>query len=150
MALSFFMLLQRGNEIANTLYKKVSRTKNPWVQLRIQYGSADARGKHYSEENDRFLVCMTNQIGYGRWDDLRAEVRQSWVFRFDWFIKTRTALELAHRVDVLAHLIELELEEEEAAEAAEARRKKGKGAAVKPGVKRPMEESMAPPSKRRK
>lgn len=62
MALSFFMLLQRGNEIANTLYKKVSRTKNPWVQLRIQYGSADARGKHYSEENDRFLVCMTNQV----------------------------------------------------------------------------------------
>lgn len=95
-------------------------------------------------------VISPSQIGYGRWDDLRAEVRQSWVFRFDWFIKTRTALELAHRVDVLAHLIELELEEEEAAEAAEARRKKGKGAAVKPGVKRPMEESMAPPSKRRK
>ena len=43
------------------------------MQLRIDYGSAAARGKQFTEENDRFLICMTNQLGYGRWDELRTE-----------------------------------------------------------------------------
>ena len=34
---------------------------------------------------------MTNQIGYDRWEELREEVRASWLFRFDWWFRTRTA-----------------------------------------------------------
>lgn len=41
------------------------------------------------EEEDRFLLCMTHQLGYGRWDELKAEIRKSWRFRFDWFFKSR-------------------------------------------------------------
>ena len=61
------------------------------MTLRIEYGSGTAKGKQFNEENDRFLVCATNQLGYGRWEELRQEVRNSWSLRFDWFIKTRTA-----------------------------------------------------------
>jgi SWI/SNF-related matrix-associated actin-dependent regulator of chromatin subfamily A member 5 len=142
--------IQRRAEISNYLSKKVTRTKNPWVQLRIDYGG-DRPGKGYSEEIDRFLVCMTNQLGFGRWEELRSEVRQSWLFRFDWFLKTRTAQELARRVDLLAQCIEKEIQEQEAEEAAEAKRKKGKGAAPpKAGSKRPMEGGEASASKKKK
>jgi len=123
----------------------VSKTKNPWVQLRINYGGGAARGKHFTEENDRFLVCMTNQLGYGRWDELRSEIRQSWVFRFDWFFKTRTSSELSRRVDFLVRTIEKEIQEEEAEEA---KNKKGKGPSA--GSKRSMDESTPPASKKRK
>ena len=78
-----------------------------------------------------------------------SQVRQSWLFRFDWFLKTRTAQELSRRVDVLARLIEKEIADAEAEEAAEARRKKGK-ATPKAGGKRPAEEALAPASKKRK
>jgi SLIDE len=27
---------------------------------------------------------------YGAWDELKAQIRQSWRFRFDWFFKSRT------------------------------------------------------------
>ena len=43
-----------------------------------------------AEEEDRFLLCMTHQLGYGQWDELKAEIRKSWRFRFDWFFKSRT------------------------------------------------------------
>jgi len=115
--------IQRRVEIANALSKKVSRCKHPWVTLRVDYGSGIAKGKQFNEENDRFLVCATNQLGYGRWEELRQAVRASWSLRFDWFVKTRTAQELARRVDVLARLIEKELAEEEAEEAARARKR---------------------------
>jgi len=106
--------IQRRIEIGHTLATKVARSKNPWLHMRINYGAQ--KGKLYNEEEDRFLVCMTHQLGYGAWDDLREEVRRCWLFRFDWFIKTRTTAELQRRVDVLIRLIEkenAELEEQE-------------------------------------
>lgn len=49
-----------------------------------------AQTKSYTEEEDRFLICMMAKLGYGNWDALRLEIRKAWQFRFDWFIKTRT------------------------------------------------------------
>ncbi|EOD29579.1 hypothetical protein EMIHUDRAFT_468537 [Emiliania huxleyi CCMP1516] len=133
--------IQRRIEIASALAKKVSATANPWVGLRLRYD--DARGAHFTEENDRFLacmtdqiiVCMTNQIGYDRWEELREEVRASWLFRFDWWFRTRTAQELQQRVDYLSQLIEAEIDEIEAADDADGRKRKG-GAAKGPPVKK--------------
>ena len=45
-------------------------------------------------------------MGYGRWEELQKEVRSSWAFKFDWFIKTRDQAELARRVEMLAKLVE--------------------------------------------
>ena len=100
-------------------------------ELKISYGAA--KGKAYTEEEDRFLVragredvwhragralrggvalggeaphqrhthtphpptpypqvCMMHKLGYGAWDELKAEIRNHWRFRFDWFFKSRT------------------------------------------------------------
>lgn len=67
---------------------KLDKYRNPWQELRIQYGPA--KGKAYTEEEDRFLVCMMHRLGYGAWDELKAEIRNHWRFRFDWFFKSRT------------------------------------------------------------
>ena len=48
---------------------------------------------------------MTHKLGYGQWDELKAEVRKAWEFRFDWFIKSRTPAELNRRVDALIRLV---------------------------------------------
>lgn len=61
----------------------------------LQYGAN--KGKSYTEEEDRFILCMVHKLGYGNWDDLKAEIRKSWRFRFDWFFKSRTPQELGRR-----------------------------------------------------
>ena len=45
---------------------------------------------------------------YGEWDALKMEVRKAWQFRFDWFIKSRTTIELSKRCEVLMRMIEKE------------------------------------------
>ena len=62
---------------------------------------------------DRFLVCMTHELGYGKWDELKREVRRAPDFRFDWLFKSRTPIELGRRVDLLVRLILNETKEKE-------------------------------------
>lgn len=54
---------------------------------------------------------MVHRLGYGSWDDLKAALRTSPLFRFDWFVKSRTAAELARRCDTLIRLVERENQE---------------------------------------
>lgn len=88
---------------------KMSRYRNPWLELKIQYGAN--KGKAYTEEEDRFLLCMMHKLGHGAWDEMKAEIRKSWRFRFDWFFKSRTPQELNRRCDTLIRLVEKENEE---------------------------------------
>jgi len=123
--------IQRRISIKRALDAKMLRYKAPFHQLRIQYGTN--KGKNYTEEEDRFLICMLHKLGFDKenvYDELRTAIRQAPQFRFDWFIKSRTAMELQRRCNTLITLIErenMELEEREKAE----RRKKGKGGTPK-------------------
>eukprot|EP00293_Proteomonas_sulcata_P009448 CAMPEP_0184290208 /NCGR_PEP_ID=MMETSP1049-20130417/2548_1 /TAXON_ID=77928 /ORGANISM="Proteomonas sulcata, Strain CCMP704" /LENGTH=298 /DNA_ID=CAMNT_0026597327 /DNA_START=45 /DNA_END=941 /DNA_ORIENTATION=- len=103
--------IQKRQECMNAVKRKVEKYSNPWQHLRFQYGNA--KGKAFTEEEDRFIVCMTHQLGYGRWEELKFEIRRSWNFRFDWFIKSRTPKELEARFKQLVRLIEKELELED-------------------------------------
>ncbi|KAL8615035.1 SWI/SNF-related matrix-associated actin-dependent regulator of chromatin subfamily A member 5 [Nucella lapillus] len=117
--------IQRRIGIKKALDAKMARYRAPFYQLRIQYGTN--KGKNYTEEEDRFLVCMLHKLGFDKenvYDELRQAVRQAPQFRFDWFIKSRTAMELQRRCNTLITLIErenMELEEREKAE----RKKRG-------------------------
>ena len=46
-------------------------------------------------------------------EELKAQVRQHWLFRFDWFIKSRTPKELSRRIETLINLVEKEFEEQD-------------------------------------
>ncbi|XP_077240536.1 putative chromatin-remodeling complex ATPase chain [Tasmannia lanceolata] len=101
--------ISRKDEIMKAIGKKLNRYKNPWLELKIQYGQN--KGKLYNEECDRFMLCMVHKLGYGNWDELKAAFRTSPLFRFDWFVKSRTTQELARRCDALIRLVERENQE---------------------------------------
>ena len=96
-------------KMADALSSKVKSVDNPWQTLSIKYGNN--RGKLFTEEEDRFLVCMTQELGYGKWEELKKEVRRCPDFRFDWLFKSRTPIELGRRVDLLIRLIQNESKE---------------------------------------
>ncbi|KAK9868512.1 hypothetical protein WJX84_000615 [Apatococcus fuscideae] len=106
--------IQRQQDIMRAIASKLDRYRNPWQELKLQYGAN--KGKAYTEEEDRFILCMIHRLGYGAWDELKAEIRKTWRFRFDWFFKSRTPQELARRCDTLIRLVEKENEEAEAVE----------------------------------
>lgn len=54
----------------------MSRYRAPFHQLRLSYGNN--KGKNYTEEEDRFLVCMLHKLGFDKenvYEDLRSAVR---------------------------------------------------------------------------
>jgi SWI/SNF-related matrix-associated actin-dependent regulator of chromatin subfamily A member 5 len=100
--------ISRQKEIVQIIEMKLNQYKNPWRDLKFSYGGS--KGKAYNEDEDRFLICMTHKLGYGAWEELKAEIRKNWMFRFDWFIKSRTPQELGRRVESLIRMIEKESE----------------------------------------
>jgi SWI/SNF-related matrix-associated actin-dependent regulator of chromatin subfamily A member 5 len=125
------------------LARKAGAYAEPWNSLKIDYtclGAAKRPPSPFTLDNDRHLVCMALQVGYGRWDELVREVRRSWLFKFDWYMKTRVGAELGKRVEYLSKLIEKELGDEDAARKEEERKAKK---ASKAAGKRPMDEEPA-------
>uniref|UniRef100_A0A8C1L2Y3 SWI/SNF related, matrix associated, actin dependent regulator of chromatin, subfamily a, member 1 n=1 Tax=Cyprinus carpio TaxID=7962 RepID=A0A8C1L2Y3_CYPCA len=123
--------IQRRISIKKALDAKIARYKAPFYQLRIQYGTN--KGKNYTEEEDRFLICMLHKMGFDKeyvYEELRQCVRNAPQFRFDWFIKSRTAMELQRRCNTLISLIEKENMEIEEKERAEKKRRTPKGQSV--------------------
>ncbi|CAG9760588.1 unnamed protein product [Ceutorhynchus assimilis] len=106
--------IQRRASIRRALDAKIGRYRAPFHQLRLAYGNN--KGKNYTEEEDRFLVCMLHKFGFDRehvYEELRAAIRASPQFRYDWFFKSRTAIELQRRCNTLITLIERENSEVE-------------------------------------
>merc|ERR1719323_2926951 len=133
--------IQRRALIRKALDAKIARYRAPFHQLRIAYGTN--KGKNYTEEEDRFLVCMLHKLGFDKenvYEELRASVRNAPQFRFDWFIKSRTAMELQRRCNTLITLIEREMNEIEEREKNE-RKKKSGGAGKADNKKRKNEEA---------
>merc|ERR1719429_79744 len=143
--------IQRRALIRKALDAKIARYRAPFHQLRIAYGTN--KGKNYTEEEDRFLVCMLHKLGFDKenvYEELRAEVRNAPQFRFDWFIKSRTAMELQRRCNTLITLIERENHEIEEKEKAEKKSKKGAGNNKSENVKSDDKSGSSTPSKSQK
>ena len=112
---------------------KVKRHKHPMQTLTINYGPS-RQPKVYTEEEDRFLVCTMAKLEYGAWDKIKAAVRTSEQFRFDWFMKSRTPSELQRRSDTLIRLIERENAEASGKRKGGGRKSKGAGAGAGAGT----------------
>ncbi|KAJ6719720.1 SNF2/RAD54 HELICASE FAMILY [Salix purpurea] len=140
--------ISRKDEIMKAIGKKLDRYKNPWLELKIQYGQN--KGKLYNEECDRFMICMVHKLGYGNWDELKAAFRTSALFRFDWFVKSRTTQELARRCDTLIRLVEKENQEYDERER-QARKEKKLAKSMTPSKRSMGRQTDSPPSlKKRK
>lgn len=97
-----------------TLRKKMSMYRVPLQQLKINYSVSTTNKKVYSEEEDRFLLVQLDKHGLdkeGIYDIIRDEIRESPLFRFDWFFLSRTADELKRRCTTLLTTIVKELDD---------------------------------------
>ncbi|KAJ2768918.1 chromatin remodeling complex Adenosinetriphosphatase [Coemansia nantahalensis] len=102
----------RRNEIQLLLDSKLDECKqDPLRHFSIPYGSggSTAKGRVYTEDEDRFLLVQLARIGIASddvYDRIRQEVRLSPLFRFDWFIKSRNAQEIQRRCQTLVGLLQ--------------------------------------------
>ncbi|KAJ2159423.1 chromatin remodeling complex Adenosinetriphosphatase [Coemansia sp. RSA 552] len=102
------------NEIQNLLDSKLGECKqDPLRHFNIPYGSggSTAKGRVYTEDEDRFLLVQLTRIGISSddvYDRIRQEIRLSPLFRFDWFIKSRNAQEIQRRCQTLLGLLQKE------------------------------------------
>lgn len=97
-----------------TLRKKMLLYRVPLQQLKINYSVSTTNKKVYSEEEDRFLLVQLDKHGLdkeGIYDIIRDEIRESPLFRFDWFFLSRTADELKRRCTTLLTTIVKEFED---------------------------------------
>ncbi|KAL5065360.1 hypothetical protein RYX36_027097, partial [Vicia faba] len=140
--------IARKDEIMKAIGKKLDRYKNPWLELKIQYGQN--KGKLYNEECDRFMICMIHKLGYGNWDELKGAFRMSPLFRFDWFVKSRTTQELTRRCDTLIRLVEKENQEYDERERQARKEKKLASKSSTPSKRVLPRQSESPSLKKRK
>uniref|UniRef100_A0A6M2F779 Chromatin-remodeling complex ATPase n=1 Tax=Populus davidiana TaxID=266767 RepID=A0A6M2F779_9ROSI len=140
--------ISRKDEIMKAIGKKLDRYKNPWLELKIQYGQN--KGKLYNEECDRFMICMVHKLGYGNWDELKAAFRTSPLFRFDWFVKSRTTQELARRCDTLIRLVEKENQEYDERERQARKEKKLAKQSMTPSKRTMGRQTDSPPSQKKR
>ncbi|KAG7386000.1 hypothetical protein PHYPSEUDO_000855 [Phytophthora pseudosyringae] len=84
--------------------RKVKRYANPWEDMPINYQGKG--GKVFTEEEDRVLLCLVNQFGYGAWDRIKQEICSMEMFAFDYYLRSRTAAEIGRRCDSLMRICE--------------------------------------------
>ena len=85
-------------------------------ELELNYPTT--KGKVYSEEEDRYLLCRLNHYGMqveDVYERIKRDITEFPVFRFDWFFKSRSPQELARRCTTLLTMIEKEAEADESA-----------------------------------
>ncbi len=94
-------------------------------ELELNYPTT--KGKVYSEEEDRYLLCRLFHYGMqvdDVYERIKKDISEFPVFRFDWFLKSRSPQELQRRCNTLLGMIE---KEEELRQSEEARLKPSKG-----------------------
>ncbi|KAF5352870.1 hypothetical protein D9756_006326 [Leucocoprinus leucothites] len=101
------------------LGKKINSVRYPMQELELNYPTT--KGKVYSEEEDRYLLCRLFHYGMQTddvYEKIKKDITEFPVFRFDWFFKSRSPQELQRRCNTLLSMIEKEAETEAQEEAA--------------------------------
>ncbi|GAA5937174.1 uncharacterized protein JCM15063_002831 [Sporobolomyces koalae] len=101
--------------VENLIKSKVASVPYPLQQMKIVY-SNQTKGKSYSDDEDRFLLVELAKYGMGKedtYEKIKRDINEWPAFRFDWFLKSRTAIEIGRRCATLVALVEKEFQPEE-------------------------------------
>jgi SLIDE len=101
----------KRSNLESLLLKKIASVKYPMQELELNYPTT--KGKVYSEEEDRYLLCRLNYYGMTAddvYERIKKDITEFPVFRFDWFFKSRSPQELQRRCNTLLGMIEKEAE----------------------------------------
>ena len=96
-----------GEEAVTEIMTNKDVLDRAWQSMTFNYGPG-LKGRAYTEDEDAFLLCMMHRHGYGAAERIRMEIRRAWQFRFDWFFKSRNAIEIQKRCDALIRVLERE------------------------------------------
>lgn len=106
--------MRRVEHQRKMLRKKLSSYRVPLQQLKINYSVSTTNKKVYTEEEDRFLLVLLDKYGIDSenlYENIREEIRESPLFRFDWFFLSRTPIELSRRCTTLLTTVMREFED---------------------------------------
>jgi SWI/SNF-related matrix-associated actin-dependent regulator of chromatin subfamily A member 5 len=95
------------------LKKKLGMYRVPMQQMKLNYTVSTTNKKVYTEEEDRFILVMLDRFGIDSenvFERIRDEVRESPLFRFDWFFLSRTPVEISRRCTTLLNTVVKEFE----------------------------------------
>jgi SWI/SNF-related matrix-associated actin-dependent regulator of chromatin subfamily A member 5 len=104
--------VRQSEQKRELLKKKVGMYRMPLQQMVIKYTVSTTNKKVYTEEEDRFLLVMLNRHGIEGdhiYEQIRDEIRESPLFRFDWFFLSRTPQEIGRRCKTLIDTVVREL-----------------------------------------
>ncbi|KAH9942954.1 P-loop containing nucleoside triphosphate hydrolase protein [Amylocystis lapponica] len=107
----------KRSNLESLLSKKIASVRYPMQELELNYPTT--KGKVYSEEEDRYLLCRLNHYGMRAedvYERIKKDITEFPVFRFDWFFKSRSPQELQRRCNTLLSMIEKEAETKQAEE----------------------------------
>jgi len=118
-------ILARKGTAKESLARKFAKYASPYQEFQLDY--AASKRKNYSEEEDRFMMCKLHELGFDT-IDIYERIRRAFMvapqFRFDWFIRSRTAQDLSKRCANLIQLIKKEYADEEEPEQPQSARKR--------------------------
>ena len=101
------------NHQRKMLRRKMDMYRVPLQQLKLNYSVSTTNKKVYTEEEDRFILVMLDRHGIdgeGIHEKIRDEIRESPLFRFDWFFLSRTPQEIGRRCATLLTTVAKEFE----------------------------------------
>jgi SWI/SNF-related matrix-associated actin-dependent regulator of chromatin subfamily A member 5 len=104
----------KRNLLETLLANKIRSVAYPMQELELNYPTT--KGKVYSEEEDRYLLCRLNYHGMDQenvYELIKRDISEFPVFRFDWFFKSRSPQELQRRCNTLLGMLEKEADAEE-------------------------------------
>jgi SWI/SNF-related matrix-associated actin-dependent regulator of chromatin subfamily A member 5 len=130
--------VRMSEEKKRLLDLKIGKYRIPLQEMVIKYTISTTNKKVYTDEEDKFLLVMLHKYGVEGetiYEQIRDEIRESPLFRFDWFFLSRTPTEISRRCKTLIDSVVRELggadlkgkralEEEESEEEAELPAKK--------------------------
>ncbi|CAH1756889.1 1847_t:CDS:10 [Entrophospora sp. SA101] len=101
--------IQQTQEIQGLIKSKVAQYKYPGYDIQ---SSSQNKGKSlFTDEEDQYLLITLAKHEYGTedvYEKIRNEIENDESFRFNWFIKSRTASELNRRCTALINMIQKE------------------------------------------
>lgn len=92
---------------------KLSEYTNPLQDIVLKFPPATTNKRIFSEEEDRYLLVQCYRLGLDRpdlFDRIRDSIRSSPLFRFDFFLQSRTASELSRRANTLLACVAREMD----------------------------------------
>lgn len=115
------------------LARKMAQYESPMQQLQIQYPPNNSK-RIYTEMEDRYILVMVHKLGLtseNLFEKLKESIKESDLFRFDWFFQSRTAQELGRRCSTLLLALTREFEGPNALKRKREKRKTGDEKRVK-------------------